>query len=56
MKEEIFNTDEQIVSTVRTGGYYRWDWVFPFRHYVKEVVFVATKKAIYKLENQKLPN
>ena len=52
MKKEILNLeDEEIVSTVKMGGYYRWNWKFPFRHFVEEEVLIATRKKIFKLEN-----
>ena len=41
----------EVTGVTRMGGYYRWDWKFPFRHFVKEETFVFTKNAVYKLEN-----
>ena len=52
MKKQIlkFNKDmEQVVAMVKLGGYYRWDWKFPFRHFIKEELRIMTKSGIYKL-------
>jgi hypothetical protein len=40
---------EKIVSMIEYGGHYRWDFKFPFRHYVEPRRFIATEKAIYQL-------
>ncbi len=48
-----FNGDGEIKTIVRTGGYYKWDWIFPFRHFVKEEIIVATSTKLYKLTKDK---
>lgn len=41
---------EEIISVTTFGGYFRYDFKYPFRHYVEPRYLVATKKAIYQLE------
>lgn len=36
----------KITGVQRMGGYYRWDWKFPFRHFVKEELLVFYKDTI----------
>jgi hypothetical protein len=43
-------TDEKIVSTVTLGGHYYWSFKFPFRHYKKPLLYVATQNAIYIID------
>lgn len=40
---------ETIVSTTTFGGYFRYDFKYPFRHYVEPRYFIATKDSIYQL-------
>jgi len=42
--------DKNITGVTRVGGYYRWDYKFPFRHFVKEEIYFFTNCSIYKLE------
>lgn len=48
--KKIAETDKRIVAMVKYGGFYRWDWKFPFRHYVQERTYIATESEIYLLE------
>ena len=38
---------KEVKSVIRIGGYYKWDLKFPFRHFVKEELIVATENAIF---------
>jgi len=40
---------EKIVTAITYGGFYRWDFKFPFIHYVQKRHLVATEKSIYQL-------
>lgn len=42
--------DEKVVSVIRYGGGYRWDFKYPFRHYVEPRYIIATEKSIYQME------
>ena len=42
--------EEKVVSTVAYGGYYYWDFEFPFRHYKEPKLYIATETAIYTYE------
>jgi len=44
---------KRVKSIVKIGGYYKWDLKFPFRHFVKEELIVATESAVfsYKIGN-----
>ena len=53
MKKKILNFPsgmEEVKGMVKLGGYYKWDWKFPFRHFVKEELQIITKSGIYKIE------
>ena len=39
---------EEVKSVVRIGGYHYWNWKFPFRHFEKERLLIATKNRIYE--------
>lgn len=43
--------DIDIVAAVKLGGYYYWNWKFPFRHFKKEEIRVFTKNGIYTLKS-----
>ena len=49
MKKKLFELVEPITNITRVGGYYRWDWKLPFRHFVVEELYVATRITIYKI-------
>lgn len=46
--------DEEIVSMIQNGGYFYWDFKYPFRHYKEATYLIATKKAIYEIKFMKL--
>lgn len=48
--------EEKVVSTVTYGGYYYWDFNFPFRHYKEPMLYVATETAIYTYDPTTITN
>ena len=55
MKKELIAKmpeGEELVASVKTGGYWHWDFKFPFLHFKKEEIYFMTKGAIYKLSKQ----
>lgn len=49
MKIASIPEDEHIVSMIQYGGGYRWNFKYPFKHYVEPRYIVATNKAIYQI-------
>lgn len=50
----LFSPDgDEIVGMVHLGGYYRWSFQFPFRHWVEEDVLIATRGKVYKWQPPK---
>ena len=49
MKKTKLPVGIEVTGVVKLGGYYYWNWKFPFRHFKKEEVRVFTKNAIYDL-------
>lgn len=43
------NKGEELVAAVKVGGYWHWNFKFPFLHFRKEEIYCMTKGAIYKL-------
>ena len=41
---------EEIHSITKVGGYYYWDWSFPFRHFRKEELYIATGTTLLRLK------
>lgn len=35
-------------NITRLGGYYYWNWKFPFRHFKKERLLITTENHIYE--------
>ncbi len=48
--------EEKIVSTITYGGYYYWDFKFPFRHYKEPRLYIATETAIYTYDHTPINN
>ena len=44
----IMRSDEPVISMIRVGGYYHWDWKFPFCHWVEEAVIIGTGTEVYQ--------
>lgn len=42
--------DEKIVAMTQYGGFFYWNWSYPFRHYKKPRYVVATEKAVYQID------
>jgi len=38
----------EVKSVTRIGGYYYWNWKFPFRHFEKERLLIVSKNCIYE--------
>lgn len=38
----------KVNAITRVGGYWYWDWIFPFRHYRQEEIYFATDTALYR--------
>ena len=47
---KVCDTDEEIHSIVKVGGYHEWNWKFPFRHLVEEKLNIATENEIHTLK------
>lgn len=43
---------EKIVAMTTYGGFFYWNWKYPFRHFKESRYLVATEKAIYQIETQ----
>jgi len=49
IKIAIIPEDEKIVSMIQYGGFYHWNFKYPFRHFTEPRYLIATEKAIYEL-------
>ena len=38
---------KEIKGIIRVGGYWYWNWKFPFRHFKKERSIICTSNRIY---------
>jgi hypothetical protein len=56
MKKIIEKFDEEVTGIIKTGGYYKWDWKFPFRHFVKEELYFATGTSIWRYSPKPIKN
>ncbi len=41
--------DEHIVAMTQYGGFYYWNFKYPFKHYKEPRYLVATQKSIYEI-------
>ncbi len=45
--------EEKIVAMISIGGYWYWNWKYPFRHYKDFRFMVATEKGVYEITYDK---
>ena len=41
-----------ITSMVKTGGYYYWNWKFPFRHWEEEKIYFSSNTGLYRYNHK----